>query len=214
MEKDIASIRVDYSKKSLDIKDVNNDPLEQFIRWFKEALDAKVVEPNAMTLSTVNAENRPSGRIMLLKGVEDGGFVFFTNYNSRKGGELLHNKFAALTFFWAELERQVRIEGKVEKVSDQKSDEYFKSRPQGSKIGAWVSSQSQVIESRAYLEKRQAEFEKQFEEKEIPRPAHWGGFKLVPDKIEFWQGRPSRLHDRIFYHKNEHGLWLIERLSP
>lgn len=214
MEKDIASLRVDYSKKSLDVKDVNIDPVEQFISWFNEALDAKVVEPNAMTLSTVNAENRPSGRILLLKGVEDGAFLFFTNYNSRKGQELITNKFAAMTFFWAELERQVRIEGTVEKVSLKKSDDYFKSRPEGSKVGAWVSPQSQVIESRDILEKRKEEFLKQLQDKDIPRPEHWGGFKLIPDKIEFWQGRPSRLHDRILYRKNEHGQWLIERLAP
>lgn len=211
---DIASIRKEYAQKSLDEKDVFANPLKQFQSWFSEAIEAEVPEPNAMHLATTDAHGKPHGRIVLLKGLENGGFVFFTNYQSHKGMQLAANGYASLTFFWAELERQVRIEGKVTKVSAQESDQYFLSRPAGSRIGAWVSPQSQKIPNRAYLEKRLEELMAEFEGKEVNRPPHWGGFTLQAEAIEFWQGRPSRLHDRILYEINADGTWEINRLAP
>ena len=209
---DISAIRKDYTIKSLDISDVNIDPIAQFEVWFKEALKAHVLEVNAMTVSTIGLDGSPNARILLLKGV-DTGFVFFTNYNSEKGKELENNNSASLTFFWPELERQVRIRGKIEKVTAEESDSYFFSRPLGSQIGAWVSPQSQLINSRADLSNRQKDFERQFGENNISRPPHWGGYRLLPHTIEFWQGRPSRLHDRIKYLK-EGENWKIVRLAP
>lgn len=209
----ISDLRNDYTLSGLDRLDVLPDPIAQFRQWFEAALSAQVPEPNAMHISTVTAEGRPDGRIVLLKDVSDAGFTFFTNYQSRKGQELTQHPFAALTFFYPELERQIRIEGRVEKVSSEESDAYFNSRPRGSQIGAWVSHQSTVIDSRNVLENRQRELEAQFAGQTIPRPPHWGGFRVVPDMLEFWQGRPSRLHDRIRYRK-ENNNWLIERLSP
>lgn len=209
----ISDLRNDYTLSGLDRLDVLTDPIAQFRQWFEAALSAQVPEPNAMHISTVTAEGRPDGRIVLLKDVSDAGFTFFTNYHSRKGQELTQHPFAALTFFYPELERQIRIEGRVEKVSSEESDVYFNSRPRGSQIGAWVSHQSTVIDSRNVLENRQRELEAQFAGQTIPRPPHWGGFRVVPDMLEFWQGRPSRLHDRIRYRK-ENNNWLIERLSP
>ncbi len=188
--------------------------MSQFQQWFDAALLAGVAEPNAMHLSTVDSTGRPAGRIVLLKDLSENGFVFYSNYDSRKGYDLAAHPVAALTFFWPELERQIRIEGRVERVSAAESDVYFASRPRGSQLGAWVSPQSQVINSRAVLDDRQQDLAAQFTDQPIPRPVHWGGFRVVPDRVEFWQGRPSRLHDRISYRLTETGTWLIERLAP
>lgn len=214
----IADLRQDYSLKSLDITDVDNDPIEQFKKWFHEAVKSEILEPNAMTLATATPNGKPSARVVLLKGIENQGFVFYTNYNSKKGEEMAANPHAALCFSWLELQRQVRIEGTIEKVDAATSDAYFQSRPVGSRIGAWASPQSQVIENRAVIEERESLYKKQYYtegglEVEIPRPAHWGGYVLKPTMIEFWQGRSSRLHDRICY-VFENGAWKIERLAP
>lgn len=209
----ISDLRKDYTLHGLDKVDVSPNPIEQFQIWFEAALVAGVPEPNAMHVSTVTADGRPDGRIVLIKDVSAAGFVFYTNYQSRKGRDLIERPFAALTFFYPELERQIRIEGRVEKVSADESDAYFNSRPRGSQIGAWVSNQSTLVDSRDVLESRQRELEAQFDGQPIPRPPHWGGFIVIPDALEFWQGRPSRLHDRIRYRK-EGQNWLIERLSP
>lgn len=208
----ISAIRKDYTIKSLDISDVNANPITQFEAWFEEAVKAETLEVNAMTVSTIGLDGSPNARILLLKGV-DRGFVFFTNYESEKGRELEKNNLVALTFFWPELERQVRVRGKVEKVTENESDTYYFSRPLGSQIGAWVSPQSQKIDSREAITMRQFEFEKEFAEKPITRPPHWGGYRLIPTTVEFWQGRPSRLHDRVRYELVE-GKWIISRLAP
>ncbi|TDN68607.1 pyridoxamine 5'-phosphate oxidase [Paraburkholderia sp. BL10I2N1] len=209
----LAELRKNYSLGSLDEADVDRDPIRQFKTWFAQALDARLREPNTMTLATVDGRGQPSARIVLIKGVDERGFTFFTNYDSRKGRELAENPRAALLFYWIELERQVRIEGLVAKTGADESDAYFASRPADSRIGAWASEQSQVIESRAVLEAREREFSKRFGA-EPPRPPHWGGYRLVPDAIEFWQGRPSRLHDRLRYTRTANGDWQIARLSP
>ena len=208
----IADIRKDYALKRLDESDVDADPFKQFHAWLRESLAAEVPEPTAMTLATVDDEGSPSARIMLLKALDERGFVFYTNYESRKGRELSSRPRAALTFFWKELERQVRIEGSVEKVSAAESDEYFASRPLGSRIGAWASTQSATIASRPWLEARVKAAEAQYGDNP-PRPPHWGGYRVLPDWLEFWQGRQSRLHDRIAYTR-EAGGWKISRLSP
>ncbi|MBD2701709.1 pyridoxamine 5'-phosphate oxidase [Spirosoma sp. BT702] len=213
MSSDISHLRNEYTLAGLDVADVLPDPIAQFQNWFDAAVQAKVPEPNAMHLNTVTPEGRPDGRIVLLKGVSEAGFVFFTNYESRKGQELIAHPFASLTFFYPDLERQIRVEGRGEKVSSEESDTYFNSRPRGSQIGAWASHQSSVIPNRDVLEIRQHELETQFANQTIPRPTYWGGFRIVPDVVEFWQGRPSRLHDRIRYRK-EGESWVIERLSP
>lgn len=211
---DIAAIRNEYSKESLDIANVDRDPVKQFDKWFKEAVNAEIPEVNAMHLATVNAQGRPSSRIVLLKGIESGKFVFYTNYQSRKGKELDQNPVCCLTFFWPELERQVRIEGIAKRVDEQRSNIYFQSRPRGSQIGAWSSPQSTIIESREILEQRVAQIEDRFKNQDtLPRPHQWGGFEIEPFEVEFWQGRPNRLHDRILYTRIDN-LWKINRLSP
>lgn len=209
----LADIRTDYQLASLSEEQVDADPIQQFSIWFHDALKAKVAEPNAMGLSTVNAQGRPSSRIVLIKELDQRGMTWFTHYTSKKGEELAANPYAALLFFWSELERQVRIEGRVEKVSEAESDAYFNSRPLASRHGALASEQSKVIANRALLEERVAKISAQYGEK-VPRPEGWGGYRLVPDYMEFWQGRSSRLHDRIAYTKNEQGVWLRQRLQP
>ena len=214
----LADLRQDYSLQSLDITDVANDPFDQIKRWFEEAIKSEILEPNAMTLATATTEGKPSARIVLLKGINNQGFVFFTNYESRKGVEIAANPNAALCFCWLELQRQIRIEGTIEKIAETDSDTYFQSRPVSSRIGAWASPQSQVIDSRAVIEENENVYKKQFlteggADVEIPRPAHWGGYVLKPTMIEFWQGRSSRLHDRICYIFENNG-WKIERLAP
>lgn len=211
---DIAAIRKEYKLQSLDEQNVAPDPFKQFNIWWKEAVDSNIYEVNAMTLATADITGKPSARIVLLKGITDKGFLFFTNYESHKGKELSKNPQACLVFFWKELERQVRIEGLIEKVAAAESDEYFNSRPEGSKIGAWASPQSSVIESREILESKVILTEQKFAGKEIQRPAHWGGYILKPSLIEFWQGRPSRLHDRLQYSAQKNNDWKIERLAP
>lgn len=213
MSVEIADLRKEYTLNGLDRSDVLADPFAQFRQWFEAALGAGIPEPNAMHLATVGENGRPSGRIVLIKEVDSRGFVFYTNYESDKGHDLAANPVASLTFFYPELERQIRVEGVVEKVTPEESDIYFGSRPRGSQIGAWVSRQSTVIQSRDELANRQNELETEFEGKPVPRPPHWGGYRVVPDLIEFWQGRPSRLHDRIRYRLVD-GAWVIERVSP
>lgn len=209
----ISEIRKDYTLKSLDVSDVSIDPLRQFKSWFEEAIDAEALEVNAMCLSTLGLDGFPNARIVLLKEL-DHGFVFFTNYESEKGKELDAHPMASLTFFWPEIERQVRIRGEISRVSEKESDDYFFSRPLGSQIGAWTSPQSQEITSRENLENRLKEVESKFQSNPIYRPPHWGGYRLIPNRIEFWQGRPSRLHDRICYEKQISGEWKISRLAP
>ncbi|MEO7292361.1 MAG: pyridoxamine 5'-phosphate oxidase [Ginsengibacter sp.] len=212
-EINIADIRKEYKLKLLLEKDVDTDPIRQFQQWWNEALLSNIEEPNAMTLATTNKHGKPSARIVLLKGLSNDGFVFFTNYESRKAGELKENPHAALLFFWKELERQVRIEGTITKTSEQESTEYFLSRPTLSKIGAWSSPQSSVIINRGDLEKNVSKYQQQFGDGEIPRPPHWGGYVVKPIVIEFWQGRRNRLHDRLQYTLSN-DKWIIERLAP
>ncbi|MHA8088530.1 pyridoxamine 5'-phosphate oxidase [Aquirufa sp. Wall-65K1] len=208
----LAALRENYQKGELLESKVHPNPLEQFKIWFKEAQNAELPEPNAMFLSTLGRDMRPSGRIVLLKYV-DRGFSFFTNYFSRKGQDMAHHDKASITFFWPELERQIRIEGHVEKVDEMLSTEYFQSRPRASQIGAWVSEQSAKIPNREFLEERYSALEKQYEGQDIPKPAHWGGYELIPDYMEFWQGRPSRLHDRVVYELQD-GNWERYRIAP
>ncbi len=213
--KKLAHLREDYSKKELDTSDVSKNPIKQFKVWIKEALKSEVPEPNAMTLSTVNPDGLPTGRIVLLKDIAKDGFTFYTNYNSDKGNDMAKNKNVALTFVWLELERQVRIEGIVKKVSRKTSKKYFQSRPKKSQMGAWVSSQSAVIKNRKVLENSMKDLEKKYKDAEVlPCPPHWGGYLVQPVVIEFWQGRRSRLHDRIRYKLTKKGKWKMERLAP
>jgi pyridoxamine 5'-phosphate oxidase len=212
-KENIQNLRQDYLAAELAEQDVDRDPIAQFQSWFKDAIGAQLYEPNVMTLATSDRFGRPSARIVLLKGVDKDGFVFFTNYQSSKGQHLLENPQAALVFFWAELQRQVRIEGVVSKVADEVSDAYFHSRPAGSQIGAVASPQSKVISDRSLLENKVTELTAQYAGREIPRPLSWGGYLVEPTKIEFWQGRSSRLHDRIVYELID-GSWIINRLAP
>ena len=210
----IADLRKEYSKASLDIANISKDPIEQFNKWFNEALKGEVVEPNAMSLATVSMDNRPSCRIVLLKGVENGQFTFYTNYQSHKGKELEDNPICALTFFWPELERQVRIEGHATRVQEDRSESYFQSRPRESQIGAWSSPQSSILDNREIRDERVKQVEKKFEGFTVlPKPKQWGGFQVDPNMIEFWQGRKSRLHDRIEFIKID-GKWRAHRLAP
>ncbi|MGI9543507.1 MAG: pyridoxamine 5'-phosphate oxidase [Cyclobacteriaceae bacterium] len=213
MKSMIAQLRNEYSKKELRQQDVASNPIDQFKLWFEETLRSEVPEPNAMSLATVDQQGQPSLRVVLLKEVNEHGFVFFTNYQSKKGQSMMHNPLVGLNFFWHDLERQVRIEGSASKISELLSNDYFETRPRGSQIGAWASPQSQPISERSCLEKEQNALEKKFKDKEIPRPEHWGGYLVTPHRIEFWQGRASRLHDRICYQK-EDGKWEIKRLAP
>ena len=212
MDDRLATLRKEYGAAELSRKSVDADPIRQFSLWFREAEEAQVPEPNAMTLSTASRTGRPSARVVLLKDVSPDGFTFFTNYLSRKARELAENPYASMVFWWRELERQVRVDGVVERLSGEESDEYFEVRPRGSQIGAWASPQSEVIDSRSELEERVRRIESQFDN-HVPRPEFWGGYRLIPDVLEFWQGRESRLHDRILY-RREDSVWCIERLAP
>ena len=214
MNANVADLRKDYQFQGLSETDADRNPFKQFQLWFDQALAAQLPEPNAMTVATVTKSGKPRARVVLLKNFDERGFVFYTNYHSHKGQELADNPQAAIAFWWAELERQVRIEGRVLKVSDRESDEYFHSRPFNSRLGAWASEQSQVIESREVLEQSLQDLKTKYENQDIPRPPHWGGFRVIPTAIEFWQGRPSRLHDRLLYSLLDDGSWQIERLSP
>ena len=214
MSSNIADIRKDYKLQSLSEKDALPDPFAQFEKWWKEALDSHIDEVNAMTLATASADGMPDARIVLLKGFDTQGFTFFTNYSSAKGNELLENPRASLVFFWKELERQVRISGLAVMVSAAESDAYFNSRPEGSRIGAWASPQSEFIENREWLEENERKMREQFPDGLIERPSHWGGYRVRPTRVEFWQGRPNRLHDRILYSLEKTGRWKIGRLAP
>lgn len=209
----IQNLRQDYRSAELNDNDINKNPIKQFEKWFSDAMEAQLYEPNVMTLATADKSGKPNARIVLLKGFDENGFSFYTNYLSQKGKEIKKNPQACLVFFWAELERQVRIEGKIEKLSKEASERYFHSRPIGSQIGAIVSPQSQIITNRKALEVKVEELTAQYEGKTIPKPAHWGGYIVKPTAIEFWQGRTSRLHDRIKYDVIN-GKWIINRLAP
>lgn len=211
---DIAALRHDYTAHGLRRADLHADPIRQFADWFDAAAAAEIRDVNAMALATATSEGTPDLRIVLLKGVSDGGFVFFTNYESAKGKQLAANPRVTLNFFWVQLERQIRIYGRAAKISAQESEEYFHLRPRGSQLGAWASPQSEVIASRALLEAKLAEAAQKFADKAVPLPPHWGGYRVAPETIEFWQGRTNRLHDRFRYTRQRDGSWLIERLSP
>jgi pyridoxamine 5'-phosphate oxidase len=210
----IADIRRDYRLQSLSEQDAAPDAMSQFAKWWNDVLTSEIIEPNAMTLATASSDGLPSARIVLLKGYDEKGFTFYTNYNSFKGIQLQENPRACLVFFWKELERQVRVIGIIEKVPAAESDAYFNSRPEGSRISAMASPQSQVIESREWLEQKAADTANDVAGKELIRPSHWGGYRVQPAIVEFWQGRPNRLHDRIQYTLQDDGLWKIERLAP
>ena len=213
MDSSIANLRQNYTRAGLSEADLDSDPIKQFEAWFETALDADLLEPNAMTLATATPDGKPTARIVLLKGFSDRGFVFYTNYESQKGQQLIANPYAALVFLWDKLERQIRIEGKVEQLKPEESAEYFHSRPKASQLGAWASAQSRVIPNREVLEQKLVELQKNYSNATVPLPEHWGGFRVVPNRIEFWQGRPSRLHDRLVYVQAD-GSWEIKRLSP
>lgn len=215
MDSSIADLRQNYTLAGLSETDLNSNPIEQFDIWFQQALAADLIEPNAMTLATATPDGKPTARIVLLKGVSERGFVFYTNYESQKGQQLIANPYAALVFLWDKLERQIRIEGKVEKLTAEESAQYFHSRPKASQLGAWASDQSRVIPNREVLEQKLADLKEQYSgDATVPLPEHWGGFRVVPNRIEFWQGRPSRLHDRLVYDLQADGNWSIDRLSP
>lgn len=213
MNDKIRHLRQEYAHSVLEESALETNPFLQFRKWFEEAIQSEIPEPHAMTLSTVSSEGRPSSRIVLLRNFDENGFSFFTNYLSKKSKDISHNSFAALNFFWQAIERQVRIEGRIERVSEKESDDYFASRPRESQIGAWASLQSKSIESRSELEEQVIFYTKKFENVAVPRPSHWGGFIIIPDYFEFWQGRPSRLHDRISFEMKQQ-TWDIKRLNP
>jgi pyridoxamine 5'-phosphate oxidase len=210
----VARLREEYTRAGLKESDTDPNPIEQFRAWFDEALAANLHEPNAMTLATATPEGRPSARVVLLKGFDERGFVFYTNYEGRKSGELEANPRCALDFYWGELERQVRIEGRAVRIPDEESDAYFAGRPRGSQLGAWVSEQSRPVADRGVLERRLRELEAEYEGREVPRPPFWGGYRVEPEVIEFWQGRENRLHDRLVYRRSGNGGWRRERLQP
>jgi len=210
---DASSLRKEYTSAGLDETDLDSDPIVQFHRWFEKVIDADLHEPNAMILATATEDGRPSARTVLLKGYDERGFVFYTNYEGRKAGELETNPMCALLFYWSELERQVRIEGRADRLSGEESDAYFLSRPRGSRLGAWASQQSRPVKDRGVLEERVRALEVEYEGREIPRPPFWGGYRVEPEVMEFWQGRESRLHDRLVYRRTG-GEWRIERLQP
>ncbi len=210
----IADIRKDYKLKSLNEADIDSNAIRQFGLWWQDALDSEIDEVNAVTLSTATIDGKPSARIVLLKGYDENGFVFFTNYESHKGKELASNPQACMVFFWKELERQIRVEGIVEKISEKESDQYFLSRPAGSQLGAWASPQSTVIKSRDVIEETLKKYGARFSTQPVARPPYWGGYRLQPQLIEFWQGRSSRLHDRLQYSLQKNGDWKIDRLAP
>jgi pyridoxamine 5'-phosphate oxidase len=210
----LAELRREYSLHSLDIGDVAAEPIAQFRRWFDDARAAEIIEPNAMTLATCSPEGTPSARIVLLKDVSDAGFVFFTQYRSRKGQELEANPRVALVFFWKEIERQVRIVGTALRVTDAENAAYFAQRPRGARLGAWASHQSTIIQNRNTLEAEALRAEARFAKNDVPCPPYWGGYRVSPSEVEFWQGRPNRLHDRLRYRRNDEGQWVIERLQP
>ncbi len=210
----IADLRVDYKREELDLDHLIADPIQQFEKWFQEALNAEVPETNAMVLSTVDDQGQPCSRVVLLKGIEEGKFIFYTNYEGRKGKQIAHNNKVAINFFWQPLERQVNIIGTTEKVADAVSDQYFHSRPRKSQLGAWASAQSEPLSNRDQLKKKFVRHALRYFGREVPRPNHWGGYGVTPSRIEFWQGRPSRLHDRIQYTLLSSDEWKIERLSP
>ena len=211
----IQHLREEYRFASLLESEIDIDPFAQFSKWMKTALEEKLPEPNAMALATVDENHRPKVRTVLLKGFSEEGFEFYTNYNSRKGKQLLHNNFASLLFLYHQQERQIRIEGRVEKMSAEDSEAYFQKRPKSSQIGAWASPQSRTISDRKFLEEKVKELEEQYAETEVlPKPPHWGGYRLLPDRFEFWQGRPSRLHDRMEYILQSDGTWIRQRLAP
>jgi len=212
-DSEIAAMRQDYTIGELLESNAPPEPWELFSSWFEIARNAKILEPNAMILSTVTQDGQPTSRVVLLKDFDQGGLVFFTNYLSQKGEQLAHNPRASILFWWESLQRQIRIEGVVVKIGEEESDTYFQSRPYGSRLGAWVSEQSQLIVDRTVLEKRQIEFEKKFVEGNVPRPDHWGGYRLTPNKFEFWQGRSNRLHDRLLYQMQQ-DAWTRVRLAP
>jgi pyridoxamine 5'-phosphate oxidase len=210
---DASSLRKEYTRAGLDIADVDPDPIVQFHEWFEKVTDADLHEPNAMILATASPDGKPSARTVLLKGYDERGFVFYTNYEGRKANEIEANPMCALLFYWGELERQVRIEGRAGRLSGEESDAYFAGRPRGSRLGAWASEQSRPAEDRRVLEERVRALEAEYEGREIPRPPFWGGYRVEPEEIEFWQGRENRLHDRLVY-RRDHGAWRIERLQP
>ena len=210
----VTRLRKEYTRSGLKESDVASDPIEQFRSWFDEVLAADLHEPNAMTLATATPEGRPSARVVLLKGFDERGFVFYTSYVGRKSEELETNPNCALVFYWGELERQVRVEGRASRVSEEESDEYFGSRPRGSRLGAWASEQSRPVEGRGALEERLRGLEAEYEGREVPRPPFWGGYQVEPEVIEFWQGRENRLHDRLVYRRSDNGEWGRERLQP
>jgi len=213
LDREVAALRKEYTRAGLKEADMDPDPVAQFRVWFEKTIDADLHEPNAMILATATTDGKPSARTVLLKGYDERGFVFYTNYEGRKSDELEVNPMCALLFYWGELERQIRIEGRASRLSSEESDVYFAGRPRGSRLGAWASEQSRPVEDRSVLEERVRALEKEYEGREIPRPPFWGGYRVNPHTIEFWQGRENRLHDRLVYHRSG-GRWMMERLQP